>query len=58
MASFAFNIILQVKATEKYVSGLLHVIWRKFITKHVHRQYFRDVHYYTINVLECDVDNP
>ncbi len=51
-------LIRQVKATEKYVASVQYVAWRKYITSHLHTKYFQDVNYYTLNVLECDIDNP
>ncbi len=50
--------MFQVKATEKYVASVQYVVWRKYITSHLHIKYFQDVNYYTLNVLECDIDNP
>ncbi len=52
------NAFLQIVATEKYISGLLYVVWRELITKKLHQNYFHKIKFYLINVLDHQVDNP
>ncbi|CAH1792366.1 unnamed protein product [Owenia fusiformis] len=47
-----------IKSSSQYASGVLYLTWRGSITRYLHKQYFRDVLYYKINVLDIDIDNP
>uniref|UniRef100_A0A4W2D6J2 ATP binding cassette subfamily D member 4 n=1 Tax=Bos indicus x Bos taurus TaxID=30522 RepID=A0A4W2D6J2_BOBOX len=53
-------IVLQsmLKSFDQFTCNLLYVSWRKDLTEHLHRLYFRGRVYYTLNVLRDDVDNP
>ncbi|KAK3094074.1 hypothetical protein FSP39_023870, partial [Pinctada imbricata] len=46
-----------IKSTNTYVTSVLYITWRGEITRRVHDLYFKDVLYYSINVLS-DLDNP
>lgn len=48
----------QLKSFDQFTCNLLYVSWRKDLTEHLHRCYFRGRVYYTLNVLRDDVDNP
>ena len=45
-------------ATDKYISNVFYVMSRSIVTKHLHQEYFRDIHYYQLNVLDDTIDNP
>ncbi|XP_065796543.1 lysosomal cobalamin transporter ABCD4 isoform X2 [Muntiacus reevesi] len=47
-----------LKSFDQFTCNLLYVSWRKDLTEHLHRLYFRGRVYYTLNVLRDDVDNP
>ncbi|XP_070325724.1 lysosomal cobalamin transporter ABCD4 isoform X3 [Odocoileus virginianus] len=47
-----------LKSFDQFICNLLYVSWRKDLTEHLHRLYFRGRVYYTLNVLRDDVDNP
>uniref|UniRef100_A0A452R875 ABC transmembrane type-1 domain-containing protein n=1 Tax=Ursus americanus TaxID=9643 RepID=A0A452R875_URSAM len=47
-----------LKSFDQFTCNLLYVSWRKDLTEHLHRCYFRGRVYYTLNVLRDDVDNP
>ncbi|XP_062037189.1 lysosomal cobalamin transporter ABCD4 isoform X2 [Lepus europaeus] len=47
-----------LKSFDQFTCKLLYVSWRKDLTEHLHRLYFRGRVYYTLNVLRDDVDNP
>ncbi|XP_013010778.1 lysosomal cobalamin transporter ABCD4 isoform X3 [Cavia porcellus] len=47
-----------LKSFDQFISSLLYVSWRKELTEHLHRLYFRARVYYTLNVLRDDIDNP
>lgn len=47
-----------LKSFDQFTCNLLYVSWRKDLTEHLHRLYFRSRVYYTLNVLRDDVDNP
>uniref|UniRef100_G1MIY0 ATP binding cassette subfamily D member 4 n=1 Tax=Ailuropoda melanoleuca TaxID=9646 RepID=G1MIY0_AILME len=47
-----------LKSFDQFTCNLLYVSWRKDLTEHLHRFYFRGRVYYTLNVLRDDVDNP
>ncbi|KFO24247.1 ATP-binding cassette sub-family D member 4 isoform X2 [Fukomys damarensis] len=47
-----------LKSFDQFISSLLYVSWRKDLTEHLHRLYFRARVYYTLNVLRDDIDNP
>ncbi|XP_006053925.1 lysosomal cobalamin transporter ABCD4 isoform X1 [Bubalus kerabau] len=47
-----------LKSFDQFTCNLLYVNWRKDLTEHLHRLYFRGRVYYTLNVLRDDVDNP
>uniref|UniRef100_A0A8C2V529 ATP binding cassette subfamily D member 4 n=2 Tax=Chinchilla lanigera TaxID=34839 RepID=A0A8C2V529_CHILA len=47
-----------LKSFDQFISSLLYVSWRKDLTEHLHRLYFRARVYYTLNVLREDIDNP
>ncbi|XP_007939612.2 lysosomal cobalamin transporter ABCD4 [Orycteropus afer afer] len=47
-----------LKSFDQFTCNLLYVSWRKDLTEHLHRLYFRGRVYYTLNVLQDDVDNP
>ncbi|KAM6170896.1 lysosomal cobalamin transporter ABCD4 isoform 2-T2 [Erethizon dorsatum] len=47
-----------LKSFDQFISSLLYVSWRKDLTEHLHRLYFRTRVYYTLNVLRDDIDNP
>ncbi|KAK2855363.1 hypothetical protein Q7C36_007232 [Tachysurus vachellii] len=59
----AFSILLIVlnvalKSLEQYISNLLYLGWRKCLTQKLHGDYFTRQVYYTLNVLQEDIDNP
>ncbi|XP_039597628.1 ATP-binding cassette sub-family D member 4 isoform X2 [Polypterus senegalus] len=47
-----------LKSMDQYISNLMYVSWRKSLTECLHRHYFQDRVYYTLNVLHKDIDNP
>ncbi|XP_015096257.2 lysosomal cobalamin transporter ABCD4 isoform X1 [Vicugna pacos] len=47
-----------LKSFDQFTCNLLYVSWRKGLTEHLHRLYFRGRVYYTLNVLQDDIDNP
>ncbi|XP_034793715.1 lysosomal cobalamin transporter ABCD4 isoform X5 [Pan paniscus] len=47
-----------LKSFDQFTCNLLYVSWRKDLTEHLHRLYFRGRVYYTLNVLRDDIDNP
>ncbi|XP_015994433.2 lysosomal cobalamin transporter ABCD4 isoform X2 [Rousettus aegyptiacus] len=47
-----------LKSFDQFTCNLLYVSWRKDLTKHLHRLYFRGRMYYTVNMLRDDIDNP
>ncbi|EAW81165.1 ATP-binding cassette, sub-family D (ALD), member 4, isoform CRA_a [Homo sapiens] len=47
-----------LKSFDQFTCNLLYVSWRKDLTEHLHRLYFRGRAYYTLNVLRDDIDNP
>ncbi|XP_048654944.1 lysosomal cobalamin transporter ABCD4 isoform X4 [Marmota marmota marmota] len=47
-----------LKSFDQFTCNLLYVSWRKDLTEHLHRLYFRARVYYTLNVLRDDIDNP
>ncbi|XP_014639890.1 PREDICTED: ATP-binding cassette sub-family D member 4 isoform X2 [Ceratotherium simum simum] len=47
-----------LKSFDQFICNLLYVSWRKDLTEHLHRLYFRGRVYYTLNVLRDDIDNP
>ncbi|XP_032478386.1 ATP-binding cassette sub-family D member 4 isoform X4 [Phocoena sinus] len=47
-----------LKSFDQFTCNLLYVSWRKDLTEHLHRLYFRGRMYYTLNVLRDDIDNP
>ncbi|XP_052041384.1 lysosomal cobalamin transporter ABCD4 isoform X1 [Apodemus sylvaticus] len=47
-----------LKSFDQFTCNLLYVSWRKGLTEHLHRLYFRARVYYTLNVLRDDIDNP
>lgn len=47
-----------LKSLEQYICSLLYVRWRKSLTEALHKKYFRECVYYTLNLLKTDVDNP
>ncbi|XP_037688234.1 lysosomal cobalamin transporter ABCD4 isoform X1 [Choloepus didactylus] len=47
-----------LKSFDQFTCNLLYVSWRKNLTEHLHRLYFRGRVYYTLNVLRDDIDNP
>ncbi|XP_006865671.1 PREDICTED: ATP-binding cassette sub-family D member 4 [Chrysochloris asiatica] len=47
-----------LKSFDQFTCNLLYVSWRKGLTEHLHRLYFRGRVYYTLNVLRDDIDNP
>uniref|UniRef100_A0A5F9DAF9 ATP binding cassette subfamily D member 4 n=1 Tax=Oryctolagus cuniculus TaxID=9986 RepID=A0A5F9DAF9_RABIT len=47
-----------LKSFDQFTCKLLYVSWRKDLTEHLHRLYFRGRVYYTLNVLRDDIDNP
>uniref|UniRef100_A0A8C9A7U8 Lysosomal cobalamin transporter ABCD4 n=1 Tax=Prolemur simus TaxID=1328070 RepID=A0A8C9A7U8_PROSS len=47
-----------LKSFDQFTCNLLYVSWRKDLTEHLHRLYFRGRVYYTLNVLQDDIDNP
>ncbi|XP_028351978.1 lysosomal cobalamin transporter ABCD4 isoform X2 [Physeter macrocephalus] len=49
---------LWLKSFDQFTCNLLYVSWRKDLTEHLHRLYFRGRVYYTLNVLRDDIDNP
>ena len=51
-------VCLQLLSTDKYTSAVLYVTWRTYITKYLHRHYFKNDLYYRINVLDGKIDNP
>lgn len=55
--SFFVN-VSQLKSLEQYISNLLYVGWRKCLTQKLHEDYFSGQVYYTLNVLQKDIDNP
>ncbi|KAF4087493.1 hypothetical protein AMELA_G00071330 [Ameiurus melas] len=59
----AFSVLLillnsVLKSLEQYISNLLYISWRKCLTRSLHRDYFSGQVYYTLSVLQKDVDNP
>lgn len=54
----ALLVFFQLKSVEQYVCSLLYVSWRKLLTESLHRDYFWGRVYYTLNVLQKDIDNP
>ncbi|XP_036448190.1 ATP-binding cassette sub-family D member 4 isoform X2 [Colossoma macropomum] len=61
LVSFAILLILinsVLKSVEQYICSLLYVSWRKSLTEDLHRDYFWGRVYYTLNVLQKDIDNP
>ncbi|XP_012872884.1 PREDICTED: ATP-binding cassette sub-family D member 4 isoform X1 [Dipodomys ordii] len=47
-----------LKSFDQFTCNLLYVSWRKDLTEHLHRLYFRARVYYTLNVLQDGIDNP
>ncbi|XP_032338249.1 ATP-binding cassette sub-family D member 4 isoform X2 [Camelus ferus] len=47
-----------LKSFDQFTCNLLYVSWRKGLTEHLHRLYFRGRVYYTLNVLQDNIDNP
>uniref|UniRef100_A0A8C6W9E4 ATP-binding cassette, sub-family D member 4 n=1 Tax=Nannospalax galili TaxID=1026970 RepID=A0A8C6W9E4_NANGA len=47
-----------LKSFDQFTCKLLYVSWRKDLTEHLHHLYFRARVYYTLNVLQDDIDNP
>ncbi|XP_057588775.1 lysosomal cobalamin transporter ABCD4 isoform X3 [Hippopotamus amphibius kiboko] len=47
-----------LKSFDQFTCNLLYVSWRKDLTEHLHHLYFRGRVYYTLNVLQDDIDNP
>ncbi|XP_062503781.1 lysosomal cobalamin transporter ABCD4-like [Corticium candelabrum] len=41
----------------QFVCGWLHVMWRKYLTDHLHDSYCTDIVYYNVNVLDPTLDN-
>ncbi|XP_052767295.1 lysosomal cobalamin transporter ABCD4-like [Mya arenaria] len=47
-----------VKSTTKYVQSVLYIVWREKVTQNLHHTYYKEVLYYTVNMLNKTVDNP
>lgn len=47
-----------IKSTTLFIASILYLVWRSSITTRLHSKYFKDVLYYTINVVNKSVDNP
>lgn len=47
-----------LSSTITYVTSILHIWWRQQLTTSLHKEYFTDVLYYYINILDKNVDNP
>ncbi|KAI0222791.1 ATP-binding cassette sub-family D member 4 [Lamellibrachia satsuma] len=47
-----------VMATDKYICNVFYVTSRSIVTRHLHTEYFKDIHYYQLNVLDDTIDNP
>uniref|UniRef100_A0A6Q2YD97 ATP-binding cassette, sub-family D (ALD), member 4 n=1 Tax=Esox lucius TaxID=8010 RepID=A0A6Q2YD97_ESOLU len=61
LAGLAFLLILlnsTLKSLDQYICSLMSVSWRKSLTECLHKDYFQGRVYYTLNVLQEDVDNP
>ncbi|KAK3551465.1 hypothetical protein QTP70_017411 [Hemibagrus guttatus] len=59
----AFSILLIIlnsalKSLEQYISNLLYIGWRRCLTQKLHGDYFSGRVYYTLNVLQKNIDNP
>lgn len=47
-----------VKATTAFMTSFLYLLWRDGITRKLHKSYFVEIVYYTVNVIDRAVDNP
>ncbi|XP_060585147.1 lysosomal cobalamin transporter ABCD4-like isoform X1 [Ruditapes philippinarum] len=47
-----------IKATTTFVSSFLYLVWRDNVTRNLHTKYFKEVVYYSVNVLDKTTDNP
>lgn len=47
-----------LSSTISYVTSILHIWWRQKLTVSLHKEYFTDVLYYYVNILNKKVDNP
>ncbi|XP_076043148.1 lysosomal cobalamin transporter ABCD4-like isoform X2 [Oratosquilla oratoria] len=47
-----------MKSIKPYISNVLYVAWRQLLNRAVHRLYFSGINYYSLNVLDCKLDNP
>ncbi|KAK2504086.1 hypothetical protein MC885_002851 [Smutsia gigantea] len=56
--TLTFLAVMLIILNSMFTCNLLYVSWRKDLTKHLHRLYFRGRVYYTLNVLRDDIDNP
>ncbi|XP_064600935.1 lysosomal cobalamin transporter ABCD4-like [Liolophura sinensis] len=47
-----------IKSTLTYATNVMYITWRKGLCLYLHSQYFKNVLFYQVNVLEKKVDNP
>ncbi|KAL3874416.1 hypothetical protein ACJMK2_037433 [Sinanodonta woodiana] len=47
-----------IKSTSLFVVSLLYITWRGSVCTKLHKAYFKDVLYYTLNVIDKSIDNP
>ncbi|XP_062848063.1 ATP-binding cassette sub-family D member 4 [Trichomycterus rosablanca] len=47
-----------LRSLEQYICSLLYISWRKSLTEGLHKEFFSGWVYYTLNVLQKDIDNP
>ncbi|CAL1526890.1 unnamed protein product [Lymnaea stagnalis] len=47
-----------ILSTKSYVGSLLYITWRGSVCSALHKEYFKDILYYKLNVVEKTIDNP
>ncbi|XP_014787531.1 lysosomal cobalamin transporter ABCD4 isoform X2 [Octopus bimaculoides] len=47
-----------ISSTLRYTVSMLHIQWREHLTLTFHKEYFKDVLYYYVNMFSRDIDNP
>ncbi|XP_042860952.1 lysosomal cobalamin transporter ABCD4-like [Penaeus japonicus] len=50
--------ISSVISVKMYINSVLYITWRQLLGRALHRLYFSGINYYTLNVLDSNVDNP
>lgn len=50
--------ISSVISVKLYINSVLYITWRQLLDRALHRLYFSGINYYTLNVLDSNVDNP